>query len=115
MSKSAFPSKAQATVQEMAKLTMMSGRINEIQEKNIKLYPFVVFDGIKSVSIDYDLDAQSETKRVDYSIVMSGEVPTGDDLFYRSNTLEGMVRTLFWKDLLVSIKINDILIYEGNK
>lgn len=46
--------KTQETVREMARLALLSGRISEVQEKNLKLYPFVFFNGVLSATVDYD-------------------------------------------------------------
>ena len=42
-------------LKELAQLSMLANRISEIQEKNLKLFPFVFFEGLKEVTIDYDL------------------------------------------------------------
>ena len=45
---------SQQTVREMAKLALASNRISDVQEKNLKMYPFVFFNGVLSANIDYD-------------------------------------------------------------
>lgn len=42
-------------IRDMAKLSLISNKISDVQEKNLKMYPFVFFNGVKAVKIDYDL------------------------------------------------------------
>jgi hypothetical protein len=48
------PSAEEQQIREMAKLSLMSNTINPIQEKNLKMFPFVFFNDLEKVKIDYD-------------------------------------------------------------
>jgi hypothetical protein len=39
----------------MARLTLLTNRLNPIQEKNLKLYPLIFFNGITEAKMDFDL------------------------------------------------------------
>jgi hypothetical protein len=121
-------------VREMAKLSLMSNKINEIQEKNLKMFPFIFFDGVKSVKIDYDLsnnqtiDTEENAKdleisykfnkletnhfRVSYYLTIEEKV---DNLLIdkRYSAIEQSVRNLFWKETRVEIYIDNELKYRS--
>lgn len=118
-------------IQEMAKLTMLTDRISEIQIKNLKMYPFVYFEGISSVTIKYDLSNKlsvdsaekqdtinysvdsTETNhlKVSYNLVLDERL--NDNLSKRFQALEESVRTLFWKQVSTEIFFNDKKVYES--
>jgi len=110
------------SLQEMAKLVIFSGKITELHEKNMKMYPYVFFEGIQSCHIDYDLShkqiAYSIESRsnaiVTYSLVIA-EDAINDQIEKRYAALESALRGLFWKDLTVEIIINDIIMYKSAK
>jgi hypothetical protein len=102
----------------MAQLTIFSGRINEIQEKNLKAYPFIFFNAINSANIDYDLnkydtEGRSKERRVTY--VLQLDESANDNWDKRFKALKDAVRTLFWKDLTVRVSVNGKLAYESEK
>jgi hypothetical protein len=45
---------------EMARLTALSNRISEVQEKNLKLYPLVFFNKVLEVKVNYDLTSKAD-------------------------------------------------------
>lgn len=99
-------------VKEMARLTMLSNRLNEIQEKNLKLYPYIFFEGVKNGAIVYDLecrpDASSEDRQmstyVNYTIEVSPDTVI-TFLDQRIAALKVAVRTIFWSDLTVNVEV----------
>jgi len=114
--------KAQQIVKEMAKLTMLSNRISEIQEKNLKMYPLVVFNEVQTVKIDYDLTTyrtgaeEGETRNnSQVSFYVDLDESKQDNIEKRFNYLEAAVRNLFWADLTVKIYINNTLKFESKK
>jgi hypothetical protein len=118
----------QETVRGMAALTLTSNRISEVHEKSMKNYPFIYFDGVSSVRIDYDLSHQSDVEvdklnnvRVNsplrhcfvaYYLTLD-ERQLDENLKQRFAALETSTRTLFWKDLPVKIYFNERLVYES--
>lgn len=103
----------QSQIKEMAKLTLLSGRISEIQEKNLKSLPFVFFNGLRGIQIDYDLSKQEDKRKrtfVSYSLDID-ETEENNELAKRFKILESSVRNLFWSDLGVSVYFNDKLVY----
>jgi hypothetical protein len=121
-------------IRDMAKLGLMANRINEVQEKNLKMYPFIYFWGVKSVRIDYDLSNNNtvniedkpeqlsadykfeepnlEHLRVTYYLEMApSEQGQNHHMEERFKHLEKSVRTLFWKEVLVEVYFNSTKAY----
>lgn len=117
-------------VKELAKLAVISNRISEVHEKNMKTYPFIFFDGLRGVKIDYDLSSkgnidESDTKKlvinapvrgnfVKYYLTVDPQVQN-PNMDRRTATLESSIRSLFWKDVILYIYINDKLVFESKK
>lgn len=115
----------------MAKLTMLSNRISEIQEKNLKMYPFVFFEAVSGVIVNYDLsnslDMESETNkgeikygfnepkdshlRVSYYLKLDTKLNANEEK--RFMAIENAVRSLFWKQVKVEVYFNEKLVYKS--
>jgi hypothetical protein len=115
----------QELLSEMARLTALSGRISDIQIKNLQTFPLIFFNGIKEIKIDYDLapvktmdDSPTfSNSRVSYYLALTEDNNEGLDR--RFFALEESVRTLFWKDVTLEVYFNDKIKYKsalnGNK
>ena len=111
------------TLKEMAQLTVFSNRISEQQEKNLKMWPFVYFENVMTVNVDYDLghgvnDEKKEinhNSKVSYHLLMSDgyEEANKEQLDKRFLAIETSVRQLFWKDVRVQVFFNRKLAYES--
>lgn len=128
-------SESEQKIREMARLSLMNNMINPIQEKNIKFFPFVFFNGVKSVNIDYDfstiqpsIEAEENLKELEISYKI-GKLETkhfrvsyrltidkdSDNILIENRflALENSIRNLFWKETKVEIFINDELKYQS--
>ena len=115
---------------EMARLTTLSGRISDVQIKNLQMFPLVFFEGIKEVKVDYDLSHKSDvledpdgklivnapTKNhyVAYYLTLDESTNT-ENLDKRHSALEQSVRTLFWNDVSVEVYFNGNIKYKSKK
>jgi hypothetical protein len=104
------------TIKEMAQLTILTNRINEVQIKNLQLFPFIFFNGVKMVKIYHDLTHEN---RDESGIVNNSTIKyyltideTQDNIYLdkRIGSLECAVKELFWKDIVIEIYFNDRLI-----
>jgi hypothetical protein len=114
--------KLEEQVREMAMLTVLSNKINPIQEKNLKMYPLVYFNGVKSVKIEYDLTHKKTTDDepvINNSVVSYyleiDEKQENNSLEVRFQHLENSVRNLFWKDVSVEVFFNDRIVFKSKK
>ncbi|NJO48080.1 MAG: hypothetical protein HC840_00025 [Leptolyngbyaceae cyanobacterium RM2_2_4] len=127
-------SSTEEQVREMAKLTLLTNKLNPIQEKNLKLYPLVFFNGVKSAKMDFDLSNdqmiesvedrkeleityqfnKAETKhlRVSYHLEID-ESADNSSLDKRFEAIEMSVRNLLWLEIKVQVFINTKLAYES--
>jgi hypothetical protein len=101
-------------LREMAKLSLLSNRISEIQEKNLKCYPFVFFEDVRCVKVDYNLERSNEEMYVAYDLELNEEPNSrGDTLKMRFLAIERSTRSIFWNDLKVRVLFNGKLVYES--
>lgn len=122
-------------LKEMAALSLFSNQINEIQEKNLKMFPLVFFNGVNSAVIEYDLSKVSsvetkenkEEKTISYTIkkpetkhflisyhLSINEDALNDHLEKRYEALVNSVRNLLWKEIGIKIYFNGKLKHESS-
>lgn len=128
-------SKAMETLKEMAKLTMLSNKLNDIQLKNLSMFPLIFFNKINQVTVDYDLsnnlavDTEEDSNKLDIKytfesatqhltvkyLLETNESVEQDSLAKRFDALETSVRGILWKDINVKVYINNKLLIESTK
>lgn len=129
------PSKEQL-IRDMAMLSITSGRISSIQEKNLKMFPLIFFNNVKQVKIDYDfsntalVDYEQDNKevqikynfqkidtshfKINYYIDFENDEKQ-DNLDKRFTALEESVKGLFWKNMKVNVYFGNELVYESKR
>lgn len=122
-------------VREMAKLSVLTDRISEVHEANLKKYPFIFFEGlttarisydlhnsmavddridVKNVNIDYDIKPINTSHlRVSYHLTIDERL--NGHLDKRFSAIENAVRTLFWKEVSVEVYFNGTLKFKSLK
>lgn len=115
-------SEVEEQVREMARLTVLSNKINPIQEKNLKMFPMVFFNGVEKVTIKYDLSSKKsddDAPATNHSFVVydleGDRVELEDKLEIRFYHLENAVRNLFWNDIRIRLRLNGELVRESEK
>lgn len=116
---------------EMAKLTTMSNRISTVQEKNMKMFGLVFFNGVKAedLQIKYDLSHKADIIEDEINNKLIINTPTRNSYvaYYYSDidesvnpeiekrylALEKSVRTLFWNDVKVEVYFNNKIKYKS--
>jgi len=102
-----------ATVlKEMAQITAITGKISSVQEKNLKMFPLVFFEGVKEVNIEYDLspvvaegtDLKWSGSFVSYRLTLDGYGQS--NIEKRFSALEQSVHALFWDGIKVELFID---------
>lgn len=117
-------------VKGMAALVVSSNRLSEFHEKNLKMFPFVFFERVDAVKIDYDVSVEHNvdlSKSNDITIkkpfkncyvayyLTINEEANKNQLQRRFETLENSVRDLLWKNMAVKIFFNDKIVFESKK
>ena len=115
---------------EMARLTALSGRISDVQARNLQMFPLVFFNDVKEVRIDYDLSHKSDVlEDTDGKLIINAPTRNNYVAYYleldetkntelldqRYFALERSVRTLFWTDISVEIFFNGKIMYKSKK
>lgn len=128
-------SSTEEQVREMAKLTLLTNKLNPIQEKNLKMYPLVFFNSIKSAKMEFDLSNdvmvdeivddkkaevnykfnKAETKHLHVTYYLEIDENSKDNAYMekRYEALEKSVRNLLWQEIKVKVYINGNLGYES--
>jgi hypothetical protein len=115
---------------EMARLTALSGRISDVQIKNLQMFPLVFFEAVQELKIDYDLSHKSDVlEDTDGKLIINvptrnnyvayyltlDETKNTEDLDKRYMALEKSVRALFWTDLAIEVYFNGKIMYKSVK
>lgn len=94
---------------DMRRLTILTGEISTVHEKSLKNWPYVLFDGLVDMKIEYDL-TKDYTKEVGEGFI-NFFIALEDievELFKeRCETLSSWVRDMFWKEIKVGVIINN--------
>lgn len=98
------------SLKDLRSLMMFFGRIPETHVKNLQSAPFIYFDGVKEVNVEYDLDTKAKSWFVKFNLILDKE---SDHLNERSRALEKAVRLLFWKEVVLNISINGKEVYKS--
>lgn len=133
--------KIEETIRSMAKVSMFEGKLNDIQLKNLKMFPMVFFNGVSKVAIDYNLDmgkahvdyeiyeTPDKTKDIKYDIQLPKNNTSityhitidafdaalmNDFLPQRFQALEKAISDLFWTGIKIKVLFNEKLVYENN-
>jgi hypothetical protein len=117
----------------MASLSILANRITATQEESLSKYPFIFIEGVKEASIEYDFSADRPTEAIEdvknmaitykitsptkptsikYNLTVTKEA-ANEHLDKRFAALENAVRTLFWKDTVVEVTINNKLSFKS--
>lgn len=107
-------------LKEMAQLSLLANRISEIQERNMKNYPFVFFENVTLASIDYDLGHgfNEEAKQLQHNSYVTYNLELNEEenapfLDKRFAALESSIRAIFWKDIKVKVLFNKKQVFES--
>lgn len=96
-------------VEDMRRLTMLTGQLSSVHEETLYTWPLILFDNIENIEIKYDLTKEYTQEAgegyVIYKLDILPENIPGDDLFYRRcEMLADWVRNMLWNDIKVEIE-----------
>jgi hypothetical protein len=98
-------------VNEMRRLATLSGRISEFHDKNMRLYCRIVFENFQDAAIEYQIPIYKETNGwVKYKVNTVKKKNAGNrarSVKKRAEDLARWTRDLLWRDMEVSVFIND--------
>ena len=98
-------------LKDMTKLGAFFGRISEVHVKNMQSFPWIFFNDLKEVKLDYNIATKKEDSSiVSYDLQIDGE---NDNLSKRYEALESAIRGLFWKEVKIEVKINGQEVYKS--
>lgn len=101
---------------DLARLVMFSGRISSAHVKNLEAFPFIFFNGhIKDPQLDYSIETTDKNKPTVFTYVFTLNLEANDHLDKRYKALEEALRSLFWKEVVLEVKINGQEVYKSEK
>jgi hypothetical protein len=95
-------------VEDMRKLTMLTGQLSSIHEETLYTWPLILFDNVQNVEIKYDLtkDYTQEVGEgyVIYSVDISEDTKyTEEEFAKKGEILTGWVRDMLWNNIKVEV------------
>lgn len=125
-------------IRDMARLAILENKLNDIQVKNLRMFPLIFFNGVSKALLDYDLsiskpsveyeitnkedpdkigikydfDKATTNSVVEYRLTID-ESQDNSHLENRFLALEKSVRNLFWKEVRVIVFFNEKKVYES--
>jgi hypothetical protein len=71
----------------------------------MKRFPFIVFNGLKTVSMDYVIGTSKENESL-IKYTLSLDLEQNDQLDKRFKALESYLRNLFWKEVKLEVVLD---------
>lgn len=98
----------EAMLEDMRKITMLTGEISSVHEESLQKWPYIIFDNVQNVEIKYDLTKEytQETGEgyVIYRLEIPPEnVPKEEEFVKLCKILTSWVRDMLWDDIKVDI------------
>ena len=98
-----------SVIDDHRNMLMVSKKISDFQETNLKNWPLIVFDNVESVKIDYNFIKKNEfyAGAVTYDLKFKeNQIP---DLATKTRALKSLYEwtaLLFWTDTKITFKVN---------
>jgi hypothetical protein len=112
----------EAMLEDMRKITMLTGEISSVHQESLQKWPYIVFDDVEGVEVKYDLTKATMESTgqnlVEFFITMpkgheeKGIIEKFDD---RCRNLVSWVWQMFWTDIEVKVLINGVKRYSMSK
>lgn len=103
------PNEQEKMLEDHKKMLIMTGNLSDFQLENLKTWPFIVFDNVSKVEIEYDFsevlknDLGEDTEGIGAGKVTfnlsADKVPKEDQI----EKLRNWTKFLFWKDTEVEV------------
>lgn len=101
----------QPSIQDLTKMALFSGRLSEVHLENLRRFPFIFFNGLKQAKLEHDIHTTKEfPSTISYDLTIEGE---NDQLEKRYSALESAVRSIFWKEMVVKISIDNVEVFKS--
>jgi hypothetical protein len=108
----------EAMLEDMRKITMLTGEISSVHQESLQKWPYIVFDDVEGVEVKYDLTKATMESAgqnlVEFFIAMpkgheeKGVIDRFDD---RCRNLVSWVWQMFWSDIEVRVFVNNVKRY----
>lgn len=108
-----IPKNAQNILEDMRKITILTGEISSIHEKSLSTWPYIVLDNVQNVEIKYDLSKATYENvgynLIDFFVTLSDQDVS--DLEKRCETLKKWTQEMLWSEIEINVHINNTLVY----
>lgn len=100
---------------DMRRITMLTGEISSVHEESLKKWPYIVFDSVDSIEIDYNLSKDyTQTQGEGY---VDFKIQSDSDQGFikmRCENLTNWVRDMFWQEIKVIVSLNGTVVYQNS-
>ena len=99
-------------LEDFRKITMLTGEISSVHVASLKQWPYVAFNGVQSVEVEYDLTKETTITMgegvVNFKLTID-EAADNKEMFKEiCAVMTGWVRDRFWPEIKVVIYFNGI-------
>jgi len=114
-----IPKTAEIILEDMKKITILTGEISNVHEKSLLTWPYVVFDHVKDVEIKYDLSKSAQLdlgyNSVEFFVTLSEQGRQNIDNFEkRCETLKEWTESMLWSGIEIKVYVNGALEHSTN-
>jgi hypothetical protein len=95
-------------VEDMRKLTMLTGQLSSVHEETLYTWPLILFDNIENIEIKYDLTKEYTQEAGEGYVIYKLEIPPENvpkeiEFVRLCKILTSWVRNMLWDDIKVDI------------
>ena len=101
------------STKELTNLMLFFGRIPENYIKSLQSYPWIYFNDVSEVKLDYSVATMNKNEPTLFSYDLTLNSEKNDYLDKRCRALESAIRNLFWKEAKIQVKIKGKEVYKS--
>ena len=108
----------QAILDDMRRITILTGEISSVHEASLLKWPYIIFDNINDVKINYDLSKVTfqylgKNLREFHIHKSQDKLLSQEELDKRSNILKTWAEDMFWPNIEIKVYINEELKFKS--
>lgn len=110
--------KTEGILEDLRKITMLTGEISTIHQQNMMKWPYLAFDGVDEVEIRYDLTKDYTLEAgegyMHFHLTIQPEFVNQELIKERCEKLTEWIKDMLWSEIRVKIFFNEVLQYTNS-